>query len=615
MMANASSAFAPSALRRRYTALLMSLMVGVVGLLGAVGLLATFRESRDAMARLQAAEALEIAEALRLTLGNVARNVEAVEGLPWHLERWLTPEVRREEYGRLLRLVPAAEEVARVSPDGHQVLRVSRLSLDLVEGTREVAGTSGQASLPRHAPTTSTRFRHGNDPLLELAVHADGSSMTPGATVVTIGLRALAQELKSTLERPDTEIYVLDSDGIVVLHRNPSLMLAHLRVEMPEHASAESTPPSRRLLDAASMHSVVPVAGLPLRVVVEQPRSTLMAPVWKAVLRTALVLVAAMAAASFVGAALASRITRPIRQLHTGAQQLAAGDLATRISVRTGDELEDLAAQFNRMAESLQASVAELEARVAERTAALALANQHKSEFLAHMSHELRTPLNAILGFADVLREGMAGPLTDEQREYLGDIHASGLHLLALINDVLDIARIEAGRLELELAPLAVAELVGATVASMRAAALKKKLVLTVDIGTAPSSLVGDARRLKQVLLNLIGNAVKFTPEGGRIAVRARPSTRFAGGLRVEVQDSGVGIAPAELEQVWSAFVRVGGRDTAQVEGAGLGLPLVKKLVELHGGSVGVASAPGAGSDFHIELPATPPAATPGEAP
>ncbi len=239
------------------------------------------------------------------------------------------------------------------------------------------------------------------------------------------------------------------------------------------------------------------------------------------------------------------------------------------------------------------------EQRVRERTAVLEAASQHKSEFLSSMSHELRTPLNAIIGFSEVLKERMFGELNEKQAEYMEDIHASGHHLLSLINDILDLSKVEAGRMELALSKFDVPAAIENAVTLVKERALRHSLALEVKLDERLNSFVGDERKFKQILLNLLSNAVKFTPEGGRIAVTAEPTE---GGVQVSVSDTGIGIAPEQHEAIFEAFHQVGSEYTTKREGTGLGLSLVKQFVELHGGRVWVTSAPAKGSTFYFTL-------------
>jgi signal transduction histidine kinase len=232
---------------------------------------------------------------------------------------------------------------------------------------------------------------------------------------------------------------------------------------------------------------------------------------------------------------------------------------------------------------------------------ALEIASGHKSEFLASMSHELRTPLNAVIGFSDVLLEGMFGELNERQGEYVRDIRDSGRHLLDLINEILDLSKVEAGRMELEPAELSLPELLEQGLALVRERAARQGLTVTLEVGDGVGTVWADEVKLKQVVVNLVTNAVKFTPEGGRVDVDARV---VADEVVVTVRDTGIGIAPEDQARVFEAFQR--GDRQASVEGTGLGLTLSKRFVELHGGRVWVESALGLGSTFAFAIPMRP---------
>jgi signal transduction histidine kinase len=233
----------------------------------------------------------------------------------------------------------------------------------------------------------------------------------------------------------------------------------------------------------------------------------------------------------------------------------------------------------------------------------LEVANQHKDEFLASMSHELRTPLNAIIGFSEVMLERMFGDLNAKQDEYLNDILSSGRHLLSLINDILDLAKIEAGRMELDPTDFDLPQAVDNALILVRERAMRRGIVLERWIDPRLGQVKGDERKIKQVLLNLLSNAVKFTPEGGRIDVRAVLTDGVA---EVSVADSGVGIAPEDHEAVFEEFRQVGTDYARKHEGTGLGLALARKFVELHGGAIWVKSEVGQGSTFTFTIPVMP---------
>jgi two-component system, NtrC family, sensor kinase len=233
----------------------------------------------------------------------------------------------------------------------------------------------------------------------------------------------------------------------------------------------------------------------------------------------------------------------------------------------------------------------------------LEVANRHKDEFLASMSHELRTPLNAIIGFSEVMLERLFGELSDKQEEYLNDILSSGRHLLSLINDILDLAKIEAGRMELEATDFDLPQAIDNALVLVRERALRRGIALEQSIDPGLGAIKGDERKIKQVLLNLLSNAVKFTPEGGRIDVRA---ARADGMAEISVADTGVGIAPEDYAAVFEEFRQVGTDYARKHEGTGLGLALARKFVELHGGRIWVESQLGQGATFTFTIPVGP---------
>jgi signal transduction histidine kinase len=236
---------------------------------------------------------------------------------------------------------------------------------------------------------------------------------------------------------------------------------------------------------------------------------------------------------------------------------------------------------------------------IEDKSRQLEVASQHKSEFLANMSHELRTPLNAIIGFSEVLTDRMFGELNEKQEEYLKDIYASGTHLLSLINDILDLSKIEAGRMELELTDFHLPTALDNALTLVRERAGRRAIALQMNVDNRLGQIQADERKIRQVVLNLLSNAIKFTPEGGRIEVKAAPKD---GCVEVSVSDTGVGVAPEDQERVFEEFRQVGTADK-KAEGTGLGLTLCRKFIELHGGRIWVKSELGEGSTFTFTIP------------
>ena len=323
----------------------------------------------------------------------------------------------------------------------------------------------------------------------------------------------------------------------------------------------------------------------------------------------------------FISFAFVGYSLRPIQAMVNAASRIASGDLSQRVEVTSRDEIGLLATTFNRMTESLdqmtraqQRLNIELEGKVQKRTEALQLqqqelkevnvhlekATKHKSEFLAHMSHELRTPLNAIIGFSEVLIEKMYGELNEKQEEYLHDVLTAGRHLLSLINDILDISKIEAGHMELELSIFDLPVTLEKTLTLVCEQASRNGIHLTLQLDEQLGEFTADERKIKQVLLNLLSNAVKFTPAGGEVSLSARLCGEL---VEISVRDTGLGIPPEDQQQVFEEFHQVKGHKAQKREGTGLGLALTKRFVELHGGTICVESEVRCGSTFTFTLP------------
>ena len=293
--------------------------------------------------------------------------------------------------------------------------------------------------------------------------------------------------------------------------------------------------------------------------------------------------------ALLLGLALSWSLTGPIRQMRARLAAIASGDFSGHLEVSNRDELGALAADLNRTNDQLGRLYQEVET-----------ASRHKSEFLANMSHELRTPLNAVIGFSEVLQDRLFGDLNEKQAEYVADIHTSGRHLLTLINDILDLSKIEAGRMDPQVTPFALSDVVQNSVALLRERATRQGIALGFDVDPSIGVIEADERMIKQVLFNLLSNALKFTGQGGHVDVTARG---HADGVLVSVHDDGVGIAEADQARIFEQFQQVG---TAHLqEGTGLGLAISRRFIELHGGTLRVDSEPGNGSTFTFTLPRT----------
>jgi signal transduction histidine kinase len=297
-----------------------------------------------------------------------------------------------------------------------------------------------------------------------------------------------------------------------------------------------------------------------------------------------------IALALALGYGISWSVIGPVRQMETRLDELAVGDFSRQVDVPNRDELGALATDLNRMSEELGRAYGRLES-----------ANRHKSQFVASMSHELRTPLNAIIGFSDVLQEQLFGPLNVRQQRYVQHIAGSGRHLLALINDILDLSKVESGRMDLELAPVGLGELLENCLTMLRELATRHDIELHLQLDPRIGCIQADERKLKQVVFNLLSNAVKFTPDGGRVDVALQSVADDT--VQISVRDNGPGLAEEDQQRIFQEFEQAGPAALRPHEGTGLGLAVAKRMVELHGGRIWVQSQLGAGSTFSFTLP------------
>jgi two-component system, NtrC family, sensor kinase len=485
-----------------------------------------------------------------------------------------------------------------------------------VEQARATGVYYGPAYAPRTLSNPGARVM---EVVVRESAPARGTNYRPNSGFVgeTLDLSAIQDLVRRTRLGTSGYAYAVDAQGAPIAYPNASAF-THRSLHFPQVAKALASSSTGSTVGLnfrgqkvlSTWATVEPVGW---KVFVEQPESAVFAPVRGKIWRTALLLAAFLAAGIGLSVLLARRLVRPVKQMRTAAARIGAGAYDERIELRRRDELGGLADELNRMAASLQGSVQSLERRVEERTLELQqalaelsekgrqleVASEHKSEFLANMSHELRTPLNAIIGFSQVLRKRMFGEINAKQEEYLDDILSSGNHLLSLINDVLDLSKVEAGQVELEVATFSLREALDRGVVMVREPAVKKGVRLSLELAPDVDLVDGDERRLRQVVYNLLSNAVKFTPGGGRIVVASARADRE---VQVSVTDTGPGIAPEDHERIFEEFQQtdVG---VEQREGTGLGLALSKRLVELHGGRIWVESEPGHGSRFVFTIP------------
>ena len=753
---------------------------------GAIGLYFSYQETRDSLVKLQREKALTASVRIEQFL----RDIEGQLG--WTTLPLVTPgqnplEHRRLDFLKVLRQLPAVTEVTHLDGRGREQLMVSRLAMDRIGANTDFSAD------PRFVEARKGKtwfgpvyFRKETAP--SMAISIPEARERTGVTVVDVNLKFIWDVVSRIRIGQKGVAYVVDDKGFLVAHPDISLVLKKVNLsDLPQvkaALAAKSEVEGQDALDARDnggarvFSAYAQVAPTGWRVFVEEPTAEVLTPLYDAILRTAYLLLAGLVISIAASVFLARRMVEPVRALQRGAEQIGKGDLTSRIDVKTGDELEDLAGRFNTMTDQLRESYADLEKRVEVRTAELRealdqqtatanvlkvisgsptdvmpvfeaivrsaqelgdaggtgiyrydgervhyvasrgatpqwlewirsrppwlpgedtltgrailsrsvvriedfladpkynqesavlaanrrglgvpmlrdgapigvltvmwkdpgpipekfehllqtfadqaviaienirlfneiqeksrqleIANKHKSEFLANMSHELRTPLNAIIGFSDVMLGGMTGPMADKQKEFTRDIRDSGRHLLGLINDILDLAKIEAGRMELDIARFNLASAMDNALTLVRGRAERHGIQLETAIGEEVGDYDGDERKFKQIMLNLLTNAVKFTPEGGTVTMAAR---RLDASYVFSVKDTGIGIAAEDQEKVFEEFRQVGTDYARKAEGTGLGLTLTRRLVELHGGKIRLESEPGKGSTFTFNLP------------
>ncbi|MBI2999988.1 MAG: sensor histidine kinase [Deltaproteobacteria bacterium] len=529
----------------------------------------------------------------------------------------LTPEYKFE-LEKLLTIARPITEVAALDAHGFAQLRVSRLHAVFPVEQRDRSGSVAfQQAMEGKSYFGPVYFVRSSEPYMTVAVPIERfAGEVVGVLQAEVNLKYIWDVVSGIKVGEAGYAYAVTRSGDLIAHQDIGLVLqqrniAHLeqvkRAFRPTSGAARQTAiVTHNLQEEKVFSSYALIPALDWAVFAELPTREAYGPLYASLFRTSTLLLVGLAMALFASAFVARRVVRPLRKLREGVGQIGSGDLSFRVDLKTGDELEALGEEFNKMTASLQDAQAGLERKVAERTRELIVANQkldeasrHKSQFLASVSHELRTPLNAIIGFTRLVLRKTAGQIPDLQSENLQKVLISAEHLLQLINGLLDLSKIEAGRMEVLPESFRLDEIIEKAASTVEPMLKDGSVRLVSEIALDLPPINTDREKFEQILLNLLSNAAKFT-ERGEIKISAWQENGF---LKVAVSDTGIGMEREALQYIFEEFRRVDMAGTRKYSGTGLGLAIVKRLVTLLGGELSVESEMGKGSTFTVKLP------------
>lgn len=577
-----------------------------------------YRESNENLNVLQQ----EVAAAAAFKAEQFIRQIEAALRTATR-----SPEIARSglsetfqpELTRLLLVTPAIEEAVALDLAGHIRLRASRFRAVLPEDGDDMPPQNVfEAAKQGRSVFGPVYFARGSEPYNSISVPIERfAGELAGVLWAKVNLKYIWDVIQDIRIGKAGYAYIVTRSGDLVAHPDLSLVLrrhnlAHLR--QVGTAFQSNSMRDRRGVRAQSFQGTDVFAtyafipSLDWAVIIEQPLSDAYEPLYASVFRTSSLLLVGLGMALLASIFVARRVVRPLEALRYGVERIGKGDLNFRLHVKTGDEMETLAEEFNKMTGALQDAYTSLENKVAERTQELSIANQRlkeldrlKSAFVSNVSHELRTPLTAVEGLSDNMLDGLTGPLNDKQVRYITGIKESAERLARLIDDLLDLAIIESGRLELKPTSFSVVSLIDEVTDTLRPVAEEKSIHLETDPQDPNLTIWADRDKVIQVMTNLIGNAVKFTPVAGTVKIAVENDG--ARWVQVSVADTGPGIEPEAADRIFEEFYQSSQRNGDKSKGVGLGLAISKKLVEMHGGKIWVRSAMGTGSTFFFTMP------------
>jgi len=535
-------------------------------------------------------------------------------------ERGFSPDYQFE-LRRLLVIAPAISEAVAMDSDGTSRVSASRFPRVLTGAEKTDAVVPAlQAVRNGNSYFGSVYFHRDSEPYMTVAVPIERyAGRLIGALQVQVNLKYVWDLLSKLRVGAKGYAYAVAQNGDLIAHPDIMLVLQRRNVvdldqvrsafQAPANAQRPTWTIAKNLQGRKVFSSWSPLPTLGAMVFVERPVEEVYGPLYASLIRTSGLLLVGLCMSLVAALFVARRVVRPLETLRNGVERIGRGDMNSRLELKTGDEIEVLAEEFNKMAENLHRAYDELEHKVTERTRDLAIANERlqeldqlKSDFVSNVSHELRTPLTAIKGAVDLVLREVAGPLTEKQIHYLTRVRSNTQHLTSLINDVLDLSKIESGSSEVKFNRVSLSSLVHEVIETLRPVAAEKAIRLDPIVTERSIFVLADPDKINQVLMNLIGNAIKFTPASGKVTVSA--SRNGQKNVQVSVSDTGPGVLPSERETIFDKFYQIADEEGAKPKGTGLGLAICKALVELHGGKIWVESEVKQGSTFNFTLPA-----------
>lgn len=523
----------------------------------------------------------------------------------------LDPTDQKNVLLALLSEQPAYYELTMAKANGQETIRLIR---GKIVTDRNLTNRAGDSLFEAAVKTGKVSFspvyfnQDARDRLVTMAVPIEDLFTGETSQVLIAEIRfqnieeTILRSVNDTVDDEGEETYIANPDGVIVAHRNPNLVLKETIFDLPKtngrHVGLNSA-------DSIIATEKIPLGDRELIAVAEIPyaAATELASHLNEV--SGITTAVTILVAAIIVVVIVSRVVNPITKLSRVAQAIQAGDFSKHAEVKSKDEIGQFANAFNSMTDAIQKRETDLRNQADALRIATARAKEAarlKGEFLANVSHELRTPLNAIIGFSDMLLAGMSGPLNEKQQHKMARLKENGSRLLALINDLLDLTRIESGRLETvekAFSPRDLAERIAAQMESLAAETrLKFETHVSPDV---PEAVFGDEKRVEQVVVNLLSNAFKFTKEGSvTLNINANAAERT---WTLDVIDTGIGIPPHAVNVIFEEFRQLDGSYSRAYKGSGLGLAITRNLVRMMGGKIGVKSTLGSGSTFTVTLP------------